>query len=98
MLSFKVKMFSDSKNTGWIQRGKFTDKADAVHDVSSKTGYTFCNNEVNLSRPAVCDHLIKFGSVLQGRAADAFIRVDADECPIGMPLDLIFVVVLLQLI
>lgn len=47
---------------------------------------------------AVCDHLVKGIPVLEGCAADSFICIDLNQCPVGMTIHEILVVDLLQLI
>ena len=101
-LAFGVKgiePFRFKEHSDRVGKGKqLTDIPNAVHDISCKTRYAFCNDKIYLALFTILDHQLELVTVLQGSTGNTFIRIDLYEFPVRTFTDNIMIVVFLQFV
>ena len=70
---------------------ELTDILQRVHGVSCKSADGLGDDEVNLAGKGILDHLVESIPLLCVGSTDPFVRIHADEIPVGTTLDVVLV-------
>ena len=92
--TFALKEYPD--RTGQLR--KHTNHADTVHHIPGKARHAFGDDHIDFPAAAIGDHAVELVPMSQRSSANPLIRIDFDQCPVGMMHNKIFIVFLLQLI
>ena len=72
---------------------ELTDVLQRIHSVSRKAADGLCDDEVNLAREGILDHLVEAVTLLCVGAADSLVRIHPGELPIRAALNVVGVII-----